>query len=127
MEIDSPDASSGSISGAREENGFHVYPVSVCDYGEGLPYAPVDWPNPGDNWGWRVGKRIASSGHFLDRYLYPPKRFKDSHRRKGGLASKQSAEQFVRSKFPNADVDAFFASFSWKIPAKKLRLFEMRG
>ncbi|XP_027165333.1 OBERON-like protein [Coffea eugenioides] len=125
MEIDSPDASSGSISGTREENGFHLNRVSVGDYGEGLPYAPIDWPKPGDNWSWRVGKRIASSGHFLDRYLYPPKHLQDPHRKKVGLASKQSVEQFIRAKFPDADVNAFFASFSWKIPSKQLRLFGM--
>lgn len=125
MEIDSPDTSSGSISGTREENGLSLYPVSVGDYGEGLPYAPINWPKPGDNWGWRVGKRIASSGHFLDRYLYPPKHLQDPHRKKLGFASKQSVEQFIRAKFPNADVNAFFASFSWKIPSKQLRLVVM--
>lgn len=127
MEIDSPDASSGSVSGTREENGFRLSPVSEGDFGVGLPYAPIDWPNPGDNWSWRVGKRITPSGHFKDRYLYPPKHLQDPNCKKGGLASKQSIEVYLRAKFPNADVNAFFASFSWKIPAKQLRLLEMTG
>ncbi|TMW81771.1 hypothetical protein EJD97_007943 [Solanum chilense] len=51
------------------------YPVYECDSGEGLPYAPVDFPNAGDKWGWRVGKRVSSSGTFRDRYLYLPNHF----------------------------------------------------
>ncbi|TMX01874.1 hypothetical protein EJD97_023328 [Solanum chilense] len=50
--------------------GLQVYPVSKYDSGEGLPYAPVDWPNVGVKWGWQVGKRVTSSGTFIDRYLY---------------------------------------------------------
>lgn len=127
MEIDSPDGSSGSMSGFQNENGLNLYPVSFSDGGVGLPYAPMDWPNPGDHWTWRVGKRVAASGHFLDRYLYPPKHLRDVGRKKQGFASKQSVEQFIRSKFPKADVNAFFASFSWKIPSKQLRLLKMTG
>ncbi|KAL3505931.1 hypothetical protein ACH5RR_031313 [Cinchona calisaya] len=125
MEINCPDASSGSLSGTRKENGFHLSPVSVGDCGEGLPYAPINWPNPGDNWSWKVGQRIAPSGHFRDRYLYPPKHLESSSHKRKGMASKPSVEQYIRSKFPNANVDAFFASFSWKIPAKRLQLSEM--
>ncbi|KAA8548649.1 hypothetical protein F0562_000333 [Nyssa sinensis] len=76
MEIDTPNGSTKSATGIKE-NGFHLYPVSFADSGEGLPYAPIDWPDPGDNWRWKVGKRISN-------------------------------------------VDAFFASFSWKIPSKML-------
>lgn len=97
-------------------------PVSQDESGEGLPYAPENWPNPGDNWTWRVGKRVAITGHFLDRYLYPPRNItlpENSTRRGQGFASKLSVERFIQSEFPNADVDAFFASFSWKIPATK--------
>lgn len=33
--------------------------VSRGASGQGLPYAPVDWPNSGDIWGWAVaGKGI---------------------------------------------------------------------
>ncbi|XP_059628561.1 uncharacterized protein LOC132271250 [Cornus florida] len=118
MEIDIPDESNESGTGIKE-NGFHLYPVSVHDSGEGLPYAPIDWPNPGDNWSWRVGKRVAVSGYFLDRYLYLPSRFQQTSRKRSGFASKLSVEQYIRAEFPGADIDAFFASFSWKIPSKK--------
>uniref|UniRef100_A0A5B7A6F1 Uncharacterized protein n=1 Tax=Davidia involucrata TaxID=16924 RepID=A0A5B7A6F1_DAVIN len=119
MEIDIPNESNKSAAGIKE-NGFHLYPVSVNDSGEGLPYAPIDWPLPGDKWSWKVGKRIAGSGYFLDRYLYLPSRLQQSNRKKGGFASKLSVERHIRTAFPDADVDAFFASFSWKIPSKKL-------
>ncbi|KAH0633585.1 hypothetical protein KY284_036371 [Solanum tuberosum] len=58
------------------EIGLQLYPVSEYDFGEGLPYAPIDWPNAGDKWEWRAGKRVTSSGTFRDRYLYLPKHFK---------------------------------------------------
>lgn len=112
MEIDSPDGSTGSIDG-NQDSEFDLYPVPFNASGEGLPYAPINWPNPGDNWRWRTGKRRTASGHHLDRYLYPPKHLQLTKRR---LASKPAVDQFLRSGFPNADVKAFFASFSWKIP-----------
>ncbi|KAJ4722480.1 protein OBERON 1-like [Melia azedarach] len=74
-------------------------PVSPEESGEGLPYAPINWPNPGDNWSWKVGRRIAITGHYLDRYLYPPRHL-------------PRLDSLV-------DIDAFFASFSWKIPSVK--------
>ncbi|XP_039050792.1 uncharacterized protein LOC120192017 [Hibiscus syriacus] len=40
--------------------------------GEGLPYAPRDWPNAGDIWSWRVGKRVSASGFFNDRFINVP-------------------------------------------------------
>ncbi|XP_022942723.1 OBERON-like protein [Cucurbita moschata] len=98
-------------------------PVSEDEGGEGLPYAPENWPNPGDNWRWRVGKRVAITGHFLDRYLYPPCRLgvpENTSHRGQLLASKLSVERYIQSVNPNVNVDAFFASFCWKIPAKKL-------
>ncbi|PSR95668.1 Protein OBERON like [Actinidia chinensis var. chinensis] len=118
MEIDIPGESNGSP--VVVENQFQLYPVSVSDSGEGLPYAPIDWPNPGDTWSWKVGKRINVNGYFQDRYIYPPIRFQKQGKRRGGFKSKPSVEQYVREAFPGVDVDAFFASFSWKIPAKKL-------
>ncbi|KAM3326500.1 protein TITANIA [Capsicum chacoense] len=116
VEIDCPAAYNGNTP-STNKLGLHLYPVSVSDSGEGLPYAPENWPNPGDKWRWKVGKRIASAGYFLDRYLYPPKHL----RRKQSFASKSSFEKFVRSEFPNVDINEFFASFSWKIPSKLLK------
>lgn len=119
MEIDNPSQSNGNTGGVKK-NQLHLYPVSLGGSGEGLPYAPVDWPFPGDTWSWKVGQRVAIHGHFMDRYLYPPTRFQKN--KKGGFCfkSKTSVEQYVRETFPGADVDAFFSSFSWKVPAKKL-------
>ncbi|KAG2727585.1 hypothetical protein I3760_01G163700 [Carya illinoinensis] len=120
MEIDVPDESNESAPGT-EENGSLMRPVLPEESGVGLPYAPVNWPNPGDVWGWRVGRRVATTGHYLDRYLYLPKRLhhvRCSMSRKHAFASKLSVERFIRAEFPGADVNAFFASFSWKIPAK---------
>ncbi|XP_059294075.1 protein OBERON 2 [Lycium ferocissimum] len=117
VEIDSPAACNGDTP-STNENGLHLYPVSANDSGEGLPYAPVDWPSPGDKWAWKVGKRIASAGYFLDRYLYLPKRLRG---KRSVFASRLSVEQYVRSEFPSVDVNEFFASFSWKIPSKLLK------
>lgn len=116
MDIDSTSVTKGS-SCRLKENGMPLYPVSLYDSGEGLPYAPEDWPYPGDKWSWKVGGRIAASGYFLDRYMYTPARLREGGR-KTGFASKLSLEQYIRKNFPDADVNAFFASFSWKIPSK---------
>jgi len=51
------------------EIGLQLYPVSEYDSGEGLPYAPVDWPYAGDKWGWRAGKRVTSSGTFREIFV----------------------------------------------------------
>lgn len=117
MEIDGSDASNGSISG-NQKNGLHLYPVEANASGEGFPYAPENWPNPGDKWKWKTGRRVATSGHFLDRYLYPPKHVNDRRGTRSGFASRQSVEHFVRKTFPDADLDTFFSSFSWRIPGK---------
>lgn len=93
----------------------------MTDEGEGLPYAPEDFPLPGDKWRWRVGKRVSITGYHRDRFLYPPARLfqgKNS-RNKHGFASKVSAERYIRREFPDTDVAAFFASFSWMVPAKR--------
>lgn len=107
------------------ENG-HLQPVLPETSGEGFPYAPENFPNPGDNWRWRVGKRVAITGYFRDRYIYAPMRlkhlFKEKHGVKYGFASKLSVEQFIKAEFPDTDINAFFESFSWKIPSKKLCL-----
>ncbi|XP_043708396.1 protein OBERON 2-like isoform X2 [Telopea speciosissima] len=100
-------------------NGLHLRPVSAGESGEGLPYAPIDWPNPGDNWTWKVGKRKSVRGFWGDRYLYLPIRLQTSLRKRRCFASKHSVEQYIRMEFPDKDVNAFFSSFSWKIPAEK--------
>ncbi|XP_017221697.1 protein OBERON 1 [Daucus carota subsp. sativus] len=99
-------------------NGFRLFPVSPHESGEGLPYAPADWPCPGDIWSWKVGKRIiASGGYFLDRHLFLPERLQTKPRGRG-FVSKVSVEQYVREIFPGQDVKAFFELFSWRIPCK---------
>ncbi|XP_074304474.1 uncharacterized protein LOC141639195 isoform X2 [Silene latifolia] len=123
MEIDTDDANNGCIT-RIQENGLLLWPVLPQEEGEGLPFAPVDWPSPGDVWGWRVGKRLAASGFYLDRYLYLPIRFQKARRKRDGFASKLSVEHYVRSKFPGKDVNAFFSSFSWKIPSKQAYLLK---
>ncbi|XP_025887512.1 uncharacterized protein [Solanum lycopersicum] len=101
------------------ETGLQLYPVSEYEYGEGLPYAPMDWPNVGDKWGWRTGRRATNSGTFKDRYLYLPERFqapKDG--KKNAFRSKTSVKKYLQSEYPGMDIDQFFASFSWMIPSK---------
>lgn len=124
MDIDNCDESNGGTSILRH-NGLSLRPVLPEESGEGLPYAPVNFPRPGDIWRWKVGKRVASNGYFLDRYLYLPKplsRLDNQLGRKYIFASKLSVERYIRAAFPDVDVEAFFASFSWKIPSKQLKL-----
>ncbi|XP_021763196.1 uncharacterized protein LOC110727911 isoform X1 [Chenopodium quinoa] len=123
MDVDIADASNGCMTEIRE-NGLLLWPVLPQEGGEGLPYAPVNWPSPGDIWGWRVGKRVAASGYYLDRYLYLPLRFQKSRRKRDGFASKLSVEQYVRARFPGSNVNAFFSSFSWKIPSNQAYLLK---
>ncbi|KAJ4955995.1 hypothetical protein NE237_012778 [Protea cynaroides] len=99
-------------------NGLHLWPVSAGESGEGLPYAPIDWPNPGDNWTWRVGKRKSANGFWCDRYLYTPTSFQRTVLKKQRFASLHSLEQYIRKEFPDKDYNAFFSSFSWRIPAE---------
>ncbi|TMW83303.1 hypothetical protein EJD97_002190 [Solanum chilense] len=58
------------------EIGLELYPDFESYYGVGLPYDPIDFPNAGDKWGRRAGKRVSSSGTFRYRYLYLMKKFK---------------------------------------------------
>ncbi|KAK0587278.1 hypothetical protein LWI29_020353 [Acer saccharum] len=81
-------------------------PVTPCEVGEGLPCAPMDWPNPGDNWGWRVGKRISNVGYYSDRFLYLPKRIQRAGASRH-FASKLSLERVLKSEFPGADIEDF--------------------
>jgi len=111
---------------------FYLQPVIPEMSGEGHPYAPENWPEQGDVWGWRTGRRIVPTGtHFQDRYLYLPNRLVrmlKEEKENGGsgsgtvrkqhiFASKLAVERYVKKYFPDADLDEFFASFSWKIPA----------
>ncbi|KAJ7980030.1 protein OBERON 1-like [Quillaja saponaria] len=121
METDIPDESTGKTP-ATQENSPLLSPVSPFESGEDLPYAPENWPNPGDNWVWKVGKRAAVSGHYLDRYLYLPSRLcslRSANSRNNLFRSKLSVEKYIQATFPDTDVNAFFSSFSWKIPAKQ--------
>lgn len=102
------------------DNGFNLVPISPDSTGEGLPYAPVDFPELGDIWRWKVGKRLSLTGHYLDRYLYLPKRFGKLHdptRTRSGFASKLSVKRYLQTAYPKTDITSFFASFSWKIPS----------
>ncbi|CAN1807863.1 hypothetical protein LINPERHAP1_LOCUS25200 [Linum perenne] len=92
--------------------------VQPGESGEGLPYAPVDWPNPGDNWTWKVGRRIGTAGFFQDRFLYPPKHFPKVTGARPPFASKNGVTNYIRTVFPDSNIDAFFSSFSWKVPGK---------
>ncbi|KAF9673722.1 hypothetical protein SADUNF_Sadunf10G0053700 [Salix dunnii] len=113
MDSDTPNKSDDSRTPIDVKNSLRL--VMPGETGAGLPYAPIDWPNPGDNWEWRVGRRVNSSGYFQDRFIYLPK---SVHGKKKMFASKPALESYIRSEFPSADVDAFFSSFTWKIPAK---------
>lgn len=62
MDSDTPNKSDGSSTPIDVNNSLRL--VMPGETGEGLPYAPIDWPNPGDNWKWRVGRRVNSSGYF---------------------------------------------------------------
>lgn len=93
--------------------------VSPGDSGAGLPYAPEGWPEPGDIWGWKVGRRINNSGFYQDRYLYLPEYLhKPSCPKK--FQSKLECKRYLQKTFPNIDLGRFFDSFKWKIPSKEL-------
>ncbi|KAD6454422.1 hypothetical protein E3N88_09128 [Mikania micrantha] len=126
MEIDPPHESDGSTNGSKEsELNF----VSDNHSGVGLPYAPEDFPKPGDQWGWKVGKRVTCSGHFVDRYLYLPNRLYNEYKsayptsmsNSRGFASKAAVKRFLLEAYPEMDIKAFFASFTWKIPAGRVK------
>lgn len=117
----------GSVDGnedtkMKQRSDLVAMPVSIGASGTGSPYAPEDWPLPGDKWRWKVGRRLSITGYYTDRILVPPSRYERS-KLPGGrfcLTSKKIAEKFIRKEFPNVDMDAFFASFIWKIPSPKV-------
>ncbi|XP_068635840.1 uncharacterized protein [Aristolochia californica] len=98
------------------ENGQHLTPVVGGASGEGLPYAPWDWPNVGDRWKWKVGWRKSKSGYWLDRYLYLPDRLVGHQGKRRSFKSKHTVKTYLEREFPDVDADTFFASFSWRIP-----------
>lgn len=102
---------------AKRKLDDHLILVSPLGRGQGLPYAPVDWPSPGDIWGWRVGSRISKKGVYQDRCLVAPWSLQERPKKKIMFRSKLSVEHYIRSKFPDADIDDFFASFTWDIAA----------
>lgn len=113
-------------NGDNTKGGLILRPVAPAEYGEGLPYAPENFPNAGDVWGWRAGKRTHASGYFRDRYLYLPdslNRLENSgasgSKRRRTFASKQSLERYIQESFPATDLNEFFASFSWKMHASE--------
>ncbi|KAI3827776.1 hypothetical protein L1987_01859 [Smallanthus sonchifolius] len=126
MEIDPPHESDGSTTGSKESE---INLVSDKHSGVGLPYAPEDFPKSGDKWGWKVGKRVTFSGHFVDRYLYLPDRLYNEYKSVGstnitssrGFASKAAVKRFLLEAFLEMDIKAFFASFTWKIPSSKVK------
>ncbi|KAF7067646.1 hypothetical protein CFC21_073508 [Triticum aestivum] len=101
----------------KSENGLVAIPVHGNAYGKGLPYAPENWPSPGDQWQWKVGNRIAAGGHWVDRYLAPPSRFRDATGKKTTFTSRLKVGEFIKSNFPDVDPSTFFSMFIWKIPA----------
>ncbi|KAM7257847.1 hypothetical protein ACFE04_013588 [Oxalis oulophora] len=99
------------MEGASIENGLILRPVKPEECGEGLPYAPINWPNAGDNWSWKAGRRVIQGGYFKDRYLYPPK-----HLHNRAFRSKSAVEKFIKDKYPGR-LPSFKSSFSWRILA----------
>ncbi|XP_044984753.1 uncharacterized protein LOC123452207 [Hordeum vulgare subsp. vulgare] len=92
-------------------------PIEANAYGKGLPYAPINWPCLGDEWKWKVGKRYYT-GHWHDRYLIPPSRFRDANGRRILFRSKKHVEEFIKREFPDTDPNTFFSMFIWKIPCE---------
>ncbi|CAH2079126.1 unnamed protein product [Thlaspi arvense] len=90
--------------------------IPPASNGEGLPFAPVDFPSAGDVWSWRVGRRVTATGLHKDRFLFLPDRLKIKNAPKS-FASKNTLSRYLESNFPEMDVNAFFACFSWNIPA----------
>ncbi|KAK7407507.1 hypothetical protein VNO78_09460 [Psophocarpus tetragonolobus] len=96
---------------------FDLQPVSPFSSGEGLPYAPEGWPNPGDVWSWKVGRRMNKDGYFCDRFLFLPRSLQSSTRRAGTLQSKPEVMRYLESNFPDMKIEKFFALFSWWVPS----------
>ncbi|KAM7252721.1 hypothetical protein ACFE04_008230 [Oxalis oulophora] len=95
MTIFAVNRSLSDMEGAIIEYGHNLQAVKPKESDEGLPYAPINFPDVGDNWSWKVGSRVQGD-HFKDRYLYPPSSL-------GSLApssfkSKSAMERFIKDK-----------------------------
>ncbi|KAG0487297.1 hypothetical protein HPP92_009392 [Vanilla planifolia] len=123
------DGSNGNIKSSQKQF-LDPKPVPSGSSGVGLPYAPEDWPHPGDKWFWKVGSRKYASGHFIDRFIRPPKHLpRASGSSRPWIHSKLSLKQYLQKEFPQTDVNAIFDSFIWKIPAEstiKVKLGHIR-
>ncbi|WOK95625.1 hypothetical protein Cni_G04332 [Canna indica] len=117
MEVDSSNGNNSHTSSLNEKL-LVAIPTVANSSGLGLPYAPEDWPSPGDKWRWKVGRRKLPSGYWHDRYLYAPPSCPKPDGSKQALTSKAAIKEYIRKGFPHmdVDVDAFLSSFIWKIP-----------
>lgn len=59
---------------------------------------------------------MTAIGYHQDRFVILPQRLQQKNVPKS-FASKPTLARYIQSNFPDMDADAFFASFSWKIPA----------
>lgn len=106
-------------------NAIVPMPVKSGAYGEGLPYAPENWPCVGDKWKWKVGKRMTQFGHWVDKALQPPKHLPNLPA-SGWFRSRVSLQQYIEKEFPDADVNAFFSSFIHQVPASDDCVYELK-
>ncbi|XP_042446096.1 protein OBERON 2-like isoform X1 [Zingiber officinale] len=120
MGTKSIDVDLSDVSQTKPEiKGNRLVPIPVAggSSGMGLPYAPEDWPCPGDLWRWKVGTRKCISGHWIDRSICAPPSCPKSRGKKPVFQSKLSLEEYIRKEFPQVDVDSFFSSFIWRVPS----------
>lgn len=111
---------SNSCGDVIKESTFNLQPVAPFTSGEGLPYAPAGWPNPGDIWGWKVGRRTNRAGYYHDRYLILPRSLPHPSCQRARFQSKPDVKRYLKSNFPNMEHEAFFALFSWQVPSTEL-------
>lgn len=102
-----------------KEKTFDFQSVSSFSSCEGLPYAPKGWPNHGDIWGRKVGRRTNKAGYFHDRYLCLSRSLQSSSRKTRSFQSKLAVKWYIEPDFPNMKIEEFFALFSWKVPTTK--------
>ncbi|KAL2326576.1 hypothetical protein Fmac_025634 [Flemingia macrophylla] len=107
----------GNAFNVKKEKNFDLQPVPPFSSGEGLPYAPEGWPNPGDVWSWKVAKRTNKAGYFTDRTLSLPRSLQMSPHKTKEFRSKADIKRYVESNFPDMKIEAFFALFNWQVPS----------
>lgn len=98
-----------------------IYIVGRNESGEGLPYAPENFPEMGDVWKWRVKTRLSAGGFYIDRFLSPPVLYGG-----GEFNSMVGVEEYA-TVFKGADPNEFFASFCYKIPGNEEGLKQLKG